>query len=90
MKASELVGLNTKWYRYKNGLTQEQFAEKANLKMAYISIIECGHSNASCNNLDVIASILNIRLIDLFNEETALLAKKLPNRIDKYKKENSK
>lgn len=28
MTSMELVGLNTKWYRYKNNLTQEQYANK--------------------------------------------------------------
>ena len=29
MTAMELVGLNTKWYRYQNKFTQEQFAQSS-------------------------------------------------------------
>lgn len=28
MTSMELVGLNTKWYRYQNNLTQEQYTNK--------------------------------------------------------------
>lgn len=28
MTSMELVGLNTKWYRYQNNMTQEQYANK--------------------------------------------------------------
>ena len=45
MTAMELVGLNTKWYRYQNKFTQEQFANKTKFKMAYISTIENGDAN---------------------------------------------
>ena len=33
MTSMELVGLNTKWYRYQNNLTQEQYANKTKFKM---------------------------------------------------------
>ncbi len=86
MNSMELIGLNTKWYRYKNNLTQEDFANITNFKMAYISTIENGHANLTCKNIDFIASSLNITPILLFNEETALLAKELPKRVDTYYK----
>ena len=40
MNSMELVGLNTKWYRYQNYLTQEQYANKTKFKMAYISVFD--------------------------------------------------
>ena len=84
MKAMELVGLNTKWYRYQNGLTQEQFANMTKFKMAYISTIENGEANLTYRNIDNIAKALNIKTNLLFSEETAKLAKKLPKRVDMY------
>ena len=42
MKSMELVGLNTKYYRYQRHLTQEEYANKTKFKMAYISTIETG------------------------------------------------
>lgn len=86
MTAAELVGLNTKWYRYQNNITQEQFANRTKFKMAYISTIENGYANLTCKNIDFIANAFNIKSEMLFNEDTAIKAKELPNRVDMYKK----
>ena len=85
MTSMELVGLNTKWYRYLNNMTQEQYADKTKFKMAYISTIENGDANLTCKNIDSIAQSFNIKVKDLFNEETALKAKDLPIRVDMLK-----
>lgn len=85
MKSMELVGLNTKYYRYQQRLTQEQYANKTKFKIAYISTIETGDANLTCKNIDSIAESLGIKPADLFNEETAKLAKKLPPRVDMYR-----
>ncbi len=86
MTAMELVGLNTKWYRYQNKFTQEQFANKTKFKMAYISTIENGDANLTCRNIDNIAKTFNIKVSLLFDEKTAKMAKKLPKRVDMYAK----
>lgn len=88
MDAMELIGLNTKWYRYQNNMTQEQFANKTKFKMAYISTIENGNANLTCKNIDFIAKSFGIKVESLFNVETATIAKTLPNRVDMYKKGN--
>ena len=82
----ELVGLNTKYYRYQKGWTQEMFAEKTGLKMAYLSTIETGIANLTCKNIDLIAKTFKINVEALFNENTARLALELPARVDKYQK----
>ena len=84
MTSMELVGFNTKWYRYKNNLTQEQYANKTKFKMAYISVIETGNANLTCKNIDFIAKSFNIKPQLLFDEKTAKMAKKLPIREDMY------
>ena len=84
MTSMELIGLNTKWYRYQNNLTQEQYANKTKFKMAYISVIETGNANLTCKNIDFIAKSFKVKHEALFNEETAKLAKKLPVRVDMY------
>ena len=73
MTSMELVGLNTKWYRYKNNLTQEQYANKTKFKMAYISVIETGNANLTCKNIDFIAKSFNIKPELLFNENASSL-----------------
>ena len=90
MTSMQLIGLNTKWYRYQNGLTQEDYANKTKFKMAYISVIETGDANLTCKNIDVIANSFNIKPLDLFNEATAKKALKLPPRIDMYKNKQGK
>lgn len=89
MEIMKLVGLNTKWYRYQNKLTQEQFANITKFKMAYISTIENGDANLTCKNIEFIAKSLNIEPKMLFEEKTALRAKDLPNRVDTYYKQKN-
>lgn len=86
MTSMELVGLNTKWYRYQNNLTQEQYANKTKFKLAYISVIETGNVNLTCKNIDFIAKSFNIKPELLFNVKNAKLAQKLPVRVDMYKR----
>ncbi len=87
MNIKEIVGLNTKYYRYKKSLTQEEFAALTNFKMAYISIIENGITNLTLNNIAIIAKCLNIKPELLFNEATAEEAKILPKRVFMYQKD---
>lgn len=84
MTSMQLIGLNTKWYRYQNNMTQEQYANKTKFKMAYISVIETGNANLTCKNIDLIAKSFGIKPELLFNEKTAKLAQKLPARVDMY------
>ena len=86
MDSMQLIGLNTKWYRYQKGWTQEIFAEKSGFKMAYISTIETGQANLTCKNIDAIADTFKISQELLFNSKTAKSAQKLPPRVDMYNK----
>lgn len=90
MNSMQLVGLNTKWYRYQNNWTQETFAEKTNFKMAYISTIETGNANLTCKNIDAIAKTFKIKPEELFQIKTASAAKELPQRVDMYIKNKDK
>lgn len=90
MTSMELIGLNTKWYRYQQNITQEEFAYITKFKMAYISTIETGIANLTCKNIDLIAKALNIEPKQLFDENTAIKAKELPKRVDMYNKKASK
>lgn len=84
MTTSKLVGLNTKWYRYQKGMTQEKLADKINCKVAYLSVIESGNTNITSNTIDTIAKALKISPKELLDQETAKNAKKLPSRVDMY------
>ncbi len=41
MTLKQIIGLNVKWYRYQNHLTQEQYANKIKFKVAYVSENNC-------------------------------------------------
>ena len=63
MTSMELVGLNTKWYRYQNNLTQEQYANKTKFKMAYISVIETGNMQIKQNLKWLILVLLKLGML---------------------------
>lgn len=86
MTSMQLVGLNTKYYRYQHGLTQEEYAIKLNLKWLTLVLLKLVTLILLAKNIDFIAQSFNITPKDLFDEETAKLAKKLPPRIDMYHK----
>lgn len=87
MTLPEIVGLNVKWYRYQNGITQKEYSSRTNIKIEYISNIEKGKVNLTCKNLAILAKSFHIIPELLFNEKTAQLATKLPTRMEKPKKE---
>ena len=87
MTLTQIIGLNVKWYRYQNKMTQEQYVQKTKFKKAYLSVIESGKVNLTCKNIDILAKSFCIPPELLFNEKTARLAMKLPTRLDQYQKE---
>lgn len=56
------LGLAIKVERVRNGLSQEELAEKANLHRTYIGMVERAERNISVINLIQIAQALNVGL----------------------------
>lgn len=54
--------------RKNQGVSQEAFAAKCNLHRTYISDIERGERNVSLENIEKIATVLNIQISELFKE----------------------
>lgn len=54
--------------RRREGISQEELADRCGLHRTYISDIELGKRNVSLENIDRLACALNISLIDLFDE----------------------
>ena len=54
--------------RTQNNISQEDFADMCGLHRTYISDIELGKRNVSLENIERIATALNIPLSDLFRE----------------------
>ena len=84
MKLSILVGRNIRYYRYKNGYSQEKLSELCSISDVYVSEIERGKSFPHVQVLERIIDVLEVEPYKLFIEDTALI--KLPSNIRDYKK----
>lgn len=54
--------------RNNQGVSQEAFADKCDLHRTYISDIERGERNVSLENIEKIATVLNMQISELFRE----------------------
>jgi len=63
----EILALNLKEYRRKNGFTQEKLAEKAGISANYLSMVEISRKFPSPEMLDRLAQTLNIQTFQLFD-----------------------
>lgn len=70
MKEAILVkfGKTVRKHRLKLGLSQEELAARAEVHRTYIGMIERAEKNITLVNIEKIASALNIKIKDLFNE----------------------
>lgn len=62
-------GLNVKFERIKQGLTQAQLAELIDVHEKHICKIETGHQNITLKTLNKIATALNIKWDTLLKSE---------------------
>lgn len=63
----EKVGKRIKFLRHSLGLSQEEFAFKCGLDRTYITSLERGKRNISLENLEKIATALNVSLSEFFS-----------------------
>jgi transcriptional regulator with XRE-family HTH domain len=68
----EAVAANLREYRRRLGLTQEQFAEKANVSTHYIAMIETCNTFPKPEMLERLAEALGIEPLQLFGAPTVL------------------
>ncbi len=59
------VGANVRAWRLKRKLTQDVFAERAELHRAHVGEIERGESNVTIQTLKLIADTLKVKVVDL-------------------------
>ncbi|HEV2988636.1 MAG TPA: helix-turn-helix transcriptional regulator [Candidatus Angelobacter sp.] len=62
----ERFGKRLRSLRIAAGLTQEQLAEKSDISVDFLSLIERGRNSPSFDNLDSLASALQLPASDLF------------------------
>ncbi|MGH7951234.1 MAG: helix-turn-helix domain-containing protein [Limisphaerales bacterium] len=67
-KHHKILGEVIRLHRKKSGMSQEKFAEKANLHHNYIGEIERGEKAPTIDTLLKISKALNIRVRDLVDE----------------------
>lgn len=63
------VGKTIKKFRTRKHLTQQQLAEKVNLSVDFISLVERGERSPSFESLQKIADTLGVKVSMLFEEE---------------------
>lgn len=79
----ETIGMKLKKYRKESGLTQLQVAEKANISRSHYASLESDKYNPSLETLNNIASVLNINVTILLNDNEDLLNEKDNRSIEK-------
>jgi len=62
----QILAANIKENRRKKGLTQEQFAEMADISLHYLSMLESANKFPSGEMLDKLAHALNVQTYQLF------------------------
>ena len=83
LKSKDILAINLKYYRYKNNLLQEKFAEMLGSTLPYINQLENGRRKPTLELLDKFTGKLGITSAELitYNENHNIMAK----RIDKKK-----
>lgn len=84
MKLWSIFCKNIKYYRFKNGYSQELLGELSDLSARYISAIECGRYSPTIDTIEKIAFALGVEGYELFKELDDY--DKLEKRVDVYKK----
>ena len=80
MELKTLFGKNVKYYRFRNGYTQEQLAEKMDVTPNYISRLERGMHNPPFIMISKVAEALDVEPYELFIKRNDLT--ELPSRVN--------
>ena len=68
-ESRKIFARNLKEARVKQGLSQEELADIAGLHRTYVGSVERGERNISIDNMERLASALNITIQDLLNAD---------------------
>ncbi|MBQ3155643.1 MAG: helix-turn-helix transcriptional regulator [Clostridia bacterium] len=77
----KLLGMKIRLFRRKQGLTQEQLAERTELSASFISHIERGNRISSLETVMKLCHVLQVTPNDLLQEEKLLSELTLPEQI---------
>ena len=81
----KIVGINLKYYRYKEGLSQEEFYEKYKLSVKYFANLERGNINMKLDTLQLLAEVLEVPPTELitFSEQRVITQKRIDEKSEK-------
>lgn len=79
MRLKEVVGINLKYYRYKSGLSQEEFYSKLGLNYKYMASLERGEINVSLDYIEELAKKLKIKpdLLVIYDKNKIITKKRI-------------
>lgn len=81
-QTNELLGKRIKELRNRQGLSQEQLAERVGISGKYLGEIERGQTNCSVDIIGRISKALNLEMMDLFDYQHKLNRKALLGKIN--------
>jgi transcriptional regulator with XRE-family HTH domain len=61
-------GATIRFYRTKNGLSQEKLGERCGFHRTYIGQVERGERNPTLKSIAIFASVFNVSLSELFQK----------------------
>ncbi len=81
----KIVGINLKYYRYKEGLSQEEFYEKYKLSVKYFANLERGNINMKLDTLQLLAEVLEVPPTELitYSEQRVITQKRIDEKSEK-------
>ena len=81
----KIVGINLKYYRYKEGLSQEEFYEKYKLSVKYFANLERGNINMKLDTLQLLAEVLEVPPNELitYSEQRVITQKRIDEKSEK-------
>ena len=80
LKARKILANNIVYFRLKHGWSQEDFADELGTTPTYVSNMENAKRNMRIDYIGYIASILGIKIQDLFVEREPVKSHRIPRR----------
>ena len=76
LSLNKILGINLRYYRYYENLSQEKFYAKYNLSIKHLSNIERGMENVTLNEVEKISRAIHKNPLDLLTFDERKMTKK--------------
>ena len=83
LSLNKILGINLRYYRYYENLSQEKYYSKYNLSIKHLSNIERGMENVTLNEVEKICRAINKKPLELltFDERKMIKKKRVDQKI---------